>query len=300
MSDQTDCSYCGKPMSPAFEATDVNRRVSDHRFRYQGCAGCGLISLTNVPEDLDRYYRDDYYATGDAARVRRISKKNDHLLDALRSVGVKGHLVDVGAAFGLFAYTAQRAGLTVTAVEQDTRCCEFMRDELGIDVVRSSDPATAISELGPVNAITMFHLIEHLANPWEALTSSAESLVDGGALLVATPNPHAWQFKFMGSHWPHVDAPRHLHLITPQLLIDAAAKLDLKLANLTSNDRAGQLWNRFGWQRLLMNRTHRSITSKLAFGLGALAELPARPWDRRELRGCCYTAVFVKGASSHE
>ena len=34
-------------------------------------------------------------------------------------------------------------------------------------------------------------------------------------MLVATPNPAAWQFRVLGSRWPHVDAPPRIWWLIP-------------------------------------------------------------------------------------
>ena len=59
----------------------------------------------------------------------------------------------------------------------------------------------------------MFQIIEHLIDPWDTLQAAAESLLPGGVLVVATPNPGAFQFRFLRGRWTHVDAPRHTALI---------------------------------------------------------------------------------------
>jgi len=41
---------------------------------------------------------------------------------------------------------------------------------------------------GPYDVITLWHVIEHLPNPWEILDAVYASLKPGGVLALASPN----------------------------------------------------------------------------------------------------------------
>src|SRR4051812_48699435 len=59
--DRSDCPGCGMTSPLAFSVADINREVSAEQFAYFRCHGCRLIFLDPIPEDLGRYYPDDYY-----------------------------------------------------------------------------------------------------------------------------------------------------------------------------------------------------------------------------------------------
>lgn len=63
---------------------------------------------------------------------------------------------------------------------------------------------------------------------------------------------------------------------------------------LTSNDKGGQSWNRFGWQHYFMNRFSSKLAQMAAFVLGYLISVPMAPWERRELKGSAYTIILQK------
>ena len=46
-----DCTNCGEKSKLFFNATDVNRKITNHTFYYRKCLSCGLIFLSNVPSD---------------------------------------------------------------------------------------------------------------------------------------------------------------------------------------------------------------------------------------------------------
>jgi hypothetical protein len=141
----------------------------------------------------------------------------------------------------------------------------------------------------------MWQVIEHLPNPWACLKKAAANLEVGGVLVVATPNPGSLGFRLLRGHWPHVDAPRHLWLIPADLLERKAAEHGLVLETLTARDLGARRWNRFAWERVLMNAAPRSerlqrVGFAAGVGLSIMAALP----ERIGFSGSCYTAVFRK------
>jgi SAM-dependent methyltransferase len=140
----------------------------------------------------------------------------------------------------------------------------------------------------------MWHVLEHLREPWAALDAAARNLEPGGVLAVAMPNPGAFQFRLLRARWPHVDAPRHLFLIPAGLLVERARAAGLEPVRLTARDRGGIYWNRFGWQHALMRpgQSKARTTVALAFGTGVAALMA--PIELSDLRGSTYTAVFRK------
>jgi hypothetical protein len=108
------------------------------------------------------------------------------------------------------------------------------------------------------------------------------------------PNPDAWQFKIMGRHWPHLDAPRHLTLIPEAWMTEQVFELGLERVYLTSDDRDARSWNRFGWQRLLINRFKSKIMLGAMFLLGYILSLVMALADRRNFNGSTYTIIYQK------
>lgn len=286
------CPACAGTCSPVFEATDENRRVSARAFHYVQCTACRLIFLPEFPADLHDYYRGEYYAIPDAPTLKALARKDTNKIDTIRRFVQSGRLLEVGPAFGVFAWQAKDAGFAVGAIEMDPRCCDYLNDTLDIPTVRSDQPHAAIKDMPPHDVIAIWHVIEHLPEPFLFLESAAANLAPGGILVIATPNPQAFQFRLMGRHWPHVDAPRHLTLIPSDLLVRMAGAAGLETVLLTSDDSDARSWNRFGWQRLLMNRVRTRPLQAAAYALGWLISLVFAPWDRHN--GSAYTLVLKK------
>jgi SAM-dependent methyltransferase len=288
------CPACGGRFTAALDVRDENRNTSAVAFSYGRCEGCGLLRLLNPPADLAACYPPDYQVLPDRNRLAAVAHRERYQLDFLRAVPRGGRLVDIGASVGAFALAAKRAGFDVTAVEMDSDCVRHLADTVGVQAIASERPEDVLAGLPPSRVITLWQVLEHLRDPVALIEAAAANLEPGGLLVVATPNPGAWQLRVMGAHWPHLDAPRHLWLVPAAILVRVGERAGLRAVTLTTSDSGGRRWNRFGWQRLLMNRVDRRAARAAAFAAGAAISFAASPLERGRLRGACYTAVMQK------
>ncbi len=281
-------------MISALVARDENHCTGTATFTYGRCERCRLLRLEDVPADLGPHYPPNYQRLPDRASLQAFARKERYQLAFLRTVQSAGRLVDIGASVGAFALAARGAGFDVTAVEMDPRCVRHLAETVGVRAIGSDRPEQVLRDLPPSRVITLWQVLEHLRDPFALIEAAAANLEPGGLLLVATPNPDAWQFGVMGARWPHVDAPRHLWLVPAAVLLRAGERHGLRAVTLTSRDPGGRRWNRFGWQRLLLNRVAGRPARVVAFVAGAAMSVVATPLERGRLRGACYTAVLQK------
>jgi 2-polyprenyl-3-methyl-5-hydroxy-6-metoxy-1,4-benzoquinol methylase len=263
-------------------------------YAYLKCVVCQGIFLDNLPSDLGRYYQREYYAIPTLEQLQKVADKDRNKINTVRRFVSGGRLLEVGPAFGVFAWQAKQAGFVVDVIEMDTRCCEYLKGTLGVNVTQSDSPPAAMQVLEQHEVIAIWHVLEHLPDPLALLRVAAANLKRDGVLVVAMPNPDAWQFKIMGRRWPHLDAPRHLTLIPKAWMIRQAAVFGLEMVYLTSDDSDARSWNRFGWQRLLMNRFGDKFMQRVMFVLGYAVSLIMAPFDRKNFNGSAYTIVFRK------
>ena len=293
MSPRPACPQCDGETDHAFDTTDLNRRIGEERFSYLRCRACGVVFLANVPRDLARYYPSEYYVIARSLdELATWAQSERYKLDIVCRYRNAGRLIEVGPASGAFAFLARTAGFEVTAIEMDERCSRYLAEKVGLHVIHSSDEADALRGAPQADVIAMWHVIEHLVDPWSMLEVAAAKLRPGGVLVLAAPNPNAWQFGVFGGKWAHVDAPRHLWLIPPGVLAERGARCGLAVRLVTTRDPGSLFWNRFGWQYSLANGF--GVPFRLAsLGARALA-MAAAPIEAREGRGSAYTIVMEK------
>jgi SAM-dependent methyltransferase len=98
-----------------------------------------------------------------------------------------GSLLDIGSGSGEFLYLVGKAGYLARGLEPDEGYSAYVREAFGLDV--ESRPLGAPPPAGsPFDAITIFHVLEHLENPREAMATLASWLRPGGVLVVEVPN----------------------------------------------------------------------------------------------------------------
>lgn len=119
----------------------------------------------------------------------------------------------MGCGDGLFLEGASRLGLRVAGFEPEPIPRGQAQRRLG----RNLDQKLFASlKSEKASAITCWQVIEHLDDPSSFLRACRQHLVDGGLLTLSTVNRHSLQAKCFGSHWLHLDPPRHLWIGTLQ------------------------------------------------------------------------------------
>ncbi len=288
---------CSGLETPFLAAPDRNRRLSNDVFPYVKCARCGLIRLVNAPADLQSFYPNEYYELPSLRQLNRLAGANPFKIDLVRQFARSGRLLEIGPAHGVFAYQAKQAGFQVDVIEMDARCCDHLRETVGVNAWCSAAPHDVLATASPYDVIALWHVIEHVPDPWTLLRSIAGALVPGGIVVIAAPNPDAWQLTVMRSQWPHLDAPRHLYLLPAAVIAAHVAPLGLERVHATTTDADTRRWNRFGWQRLLMNQVQGKWAGRAAYVAGTAVSAVAAPFESRDPKGSAYTLVFRKQAA---
>jgi SAM-dependent methyltransferase len=127
-----------------------------------------------------------------------------------------GRLLDVGCGSGVFLKRMQELGWRVEGVESDPQAARRVACE-GIPVHVGDLAALKLKSDG-FDAVTMSHLIEHVADPLALLRECHRILKPGGRMVVVTPNSASLAHRLYRSAWMHLDPPRHLHLFNSQTL----------------------------------------------------------------------------------
>ena len=164
------------------------------------CEGCGHVFTNPAPsaEALAAYYRDAYRE--DYKRI--VAPKRKHIyragLSALSRLDLLApHLspgarvIDVGAGGGEFTYLLATKGFQVTGLEPHAGYAEFARRTYGIDI-QSGTLETATLPEESADAITLHHVLEHTANPLDAMKVIWSWLKSGGVCAVEVPNLASW------------------------------------------------------------------------------------------------------------
>jgi len=177
------------------------------------CATCAS-AVTAAPAPAHAHHAGQY-ATARAPRGARAAAPvlalfDRHRLALLRAAGARppGVLVDVGAGRGRFVAAARAAGWAARGLEPSPRGAAVP----GVEPAGLEEAAVAP---GSLDAVTLWHVLEHLDDPRRALARVTGWLRPGGVLLVGVPNLASLQARAGGPVWFHLDVPRHRTHFTP-------------------------------------------------------------------------------------
>lgn len=95
------CTHCCSDASFLFETPDLNRHLSEEVFSYYRCGSCGLVFLSPIPEDLGRYYPNDYYTIPASLEelIHQIGPSR-YKIELVQQFVKSGRLLEIGPAQG--------------------------------------------------------------------------------------------------------------------------------------------------------------------------------------------------------
>jgi SAM-dependent methyltransferase len=211
------CPACGGNLGPWRTVPGSEPRLARVRYELWRCAACGTAVTVEpgTPTDLhdSGAYRPGTPRLYRAALpvLRLFDRRRLALLRRLATPPAK--VLDAGAGQGRFVAAARAAGYEAFGIEPAQRGLERAR-QLGVPV----DPVTieaAGIEVGSLDAVVLWHVLEHLADPAGAIERIAGWLRPGGGVLVGVPNLGSVQARVGGDRWYHLDVPRHRTHFTP-------------------------------------------------------------------------------------
>jgi len=155
-------------------------------------------------------------------------RRFDRFAGFLRFPGTGARVLDIGCGNGSFLWQMQTLGWAVCGVEPDPKSAEQAR-KAGLDVREELWPQPPWPE-AHFDAITLFHVMEHLHDPVQTLADCWKLLKPGGQIVIATPNYGARGREYFGGDWRGLEIPRHLVLFTDQSLWSAMERCGFAVA----------------------------------------------------------------------
>lgn len=233
--DQTACIACREParhwahlpsMPPelreGWEAVAVEQAI------LWQCQCCRLRFRTPLPSPgqlLQQYQRiesNGHWDHGERSVWR----------DILRDLGdpPSGSVLDVGCFRGDFLSWLP-ATIRKFGIEPSDSAAATARSR-GVEIVaRSIDD---LQDLTPrFTAVTLIDVIEHLPMPLESLRLLAQTVLDGGRLILFTGNTAAWPWRIGGRHYWYSRLPDHVAFFRREWFEWAAPRLGCRVLRAT-------------------------------------------------------------------
>lgn len=218
---QVPCNLCGS------SRVEVARRKGRHGIALRSviCIDCGLVwtDPRPSPEDERLFYSQDYrltYKGVEQPKLKHVRRSGLAAIDRWRHIC---HLVppcaevmDVGAGGGEFLYMGRRLGHRVRGVEPNDGYARYAREALGLPIQTGFYQDMQVDP-SSLDLLTLFHVVEHLENPLDAISTCAAWLKPGGFLVIEVPNVEATcqhpASQFHRGHLYHFNADNLGHLM---------------------------------------------------------------------------------------
>jgi len=190
--------------------------VSGEKFTLEYDRSLDLYATKPQPkaELLHKYYESTSYISHTDTKKNFIEncyhlvknyalKKKVHLLTKENN-GI-GDLLDIGAGTGDFLVSAKNKGWQVQGVEPNSSARQLALSK-GVELSEKLIEVTTEK----FDAITLWHVLEHLPNLEEDINIICSKLKKEGVLVIAVPNHNSYDAKLYKEYWAAYDVPRHL------------------------------------------------------------------------------------------
>jgi SAM-dependent methyltransferase len=227
--EHVSCNVCGQE---AFKPVFIDRKSG---FSQGFCEECGLIYLT---PRMDAGSRMQFYATYGQKYPESflIDPKNPYRqIAATRATFFEGFcrdlvekpasLLEVGCSYGFFLEELEKKGLPIRThgLDPSRSEVEYARRVNGLAHVRTGLIEDMNGGEEQYDVIALFHVLEHLGDPMEALQAIHGALREGGLIWIEVPE--ASQLKGDVIEYQHFISCQHLYefsLVTLKALLERA------------------------------------------------------------------------------
>ena len=180
-----------------------------------------MLVTIPVPENLSSYYKsEDYISHTDSKKTvidkiyqtiknitlkRKLRLINECLLHQNSISRPEKNILDIGAGTGDFLKVCKVNLWNVFGIEPDMEARNIAAKKgvlLHKDVSHFTDKKFEI--------ITLWHVLEHVENLEEYISTLEKLLSKNGTLIIAVPNYKSYDAKYYSKFWAAFDVPRHL------------------------------------------------------------------------------------------
>lgn len=212
--------------------------LSQEEFEIVETSTKGVYKTSPIPSNIGKYYESENYISHhqDSGSLKeRVYKflqsfnlkyKKNILIERIPK---QAKVMDYGCGAGEF----------VKYIENDFEAIGFEPDydarsaaQSKVSKAKIIADATTIEDKS-LDAITLWHVFEHIENQEEILNLFHSKLKENGLLIIAVPNPTSYDAKYYKEYWAAYDVPRHIFHFSKNGMINLfESKRDWKLRKI--------------------------------------------------------------------
>jgi 2-polyprenyl-3-methyl-5-hydroxy-6-metoxy-1,4-benzoquinol methylase len=234
-----NCPVCGKSDFRTY-LTVPDFFLSKEEFTIVMCKDCEFKFVNPRPEnaDLGKFYESEEYIShsntnkGLVNSVYQKIRKHTHKkkFNLVTSCSKGKSILDIGCASGELLSLFKMNGWETTGIEPNENARSFAINNYGLNVFEES--AISGFENEKFDAITMWHVLEHVSDLNGRITEIKRILKKDGVFIVAVPNCDSYDADYYKEFWAAYDVPRHLYHFTPKTIETLMSKFNFKIENI--------------------------------------------------------------------
>jgi 2-polyprenyl-3-methyl-5-hydroxy-6-metoxy-1,4-benzoquinol methylase len=240
------CPICDSAQRQHFASGfDYEIETCSNRWEFWECESCSAVWLDPRPAvaELGTIYPPTYYAYQIEHKVSSLSLKGKELLDRLKFSQVLSVIgkpprsfLDIGCGNGRYMDVFAKRGINKSSI-YGLELSDSQVRELQARGFKAFNRRVEDCEEIPTGAIdlaTMFHVIEHVADPKAVVERISAWLSDNGHLVIETPNINSADAHiFKKTFWGGYHIPRHWTLFNESSLRRLFESAGLEVISVT-------------------------------------------------------------------
>ena len=235
------CRICGNADdNTSYDVFEMMLGTRD-KFTYFKCDSCGCLQIANFPDNISKYYPDNYYSfntyqklnktralrswfdkhrVDDALHNANIIGKLSNLLSKpldyipyLKPVNIKkdDSILDIGCGTGRLLQRMAMGGFT-NLIGLDPFIEKNISYNSGVTIVKSSIKDFSNNPANKFKVIMLHHSFEHMPDPLNVLINIQQILEKDGVIILRIPLVDSYAWNEYKENWVQLDAPRHFFL----------------------------------------------------------------------------------------
>ena len=219
-----NCLLCGQETVLFFPENDTLLK----------CMGCGVV-FDESSMLGEGYYENERVIHVDEKKIESRKRNAKQRVKLIRNVLKKeSSLVDIGCAEGLFLQESKKHVNNVYGIEPTKSYAAYAKEKMNLDILQGTLENLECPD-NSFDIVTMFHVLEHLSSPSQALTKIYSWLKKNGHIVIEVPDIESPTAQYKGLNWELI-YPEHRFYFSPTSLQHLLKKNNFEIVSMRFRD----------------------------------------------------------------
>lgn len=265
------CTICGNKENNRIYQVKERMLNRGEQFNYLLCSRCGTLQLIDSVDNMEQYYKSNYYAykrKSNESNINRFKKRfkawaylhfgssekadssywGSELQFLYPLIGLRfkknSKILDVGCGSGAWLERLNELGynslygIDKFAPDYASKKFHFIQGDI-----------FCAENVGGYDLITLHHSFEHMEDPLDILREIRKLLAADGRAIIRIPVMGQAAWKQYGTDWYQIDAPRHLYLYSEKAIKHMCGKAGLEVFRVAYDSTGAQFYLSEGYMR---------------------------------------------------